>query len=87
MLLKVCALKIICIADGLSVYFRSARAQSPDSGSFFHRFAKSYLEDWNGTATSDPNDARRAPPSPVDSPPFPAPAAYYIDPNSIQADQ
>jgi Putative beta-barrel porin-2, OmpL-like. bbp2 len=38
---------------------------------FFERWADFYREDWRGTAPPGPAPARRGPPSPLDSPPFP----------------
>jgi len=38
---------------------------------FMKRLFRAYADDWKGTAASGPEPARRAPPSPLNSPPFP----------------
>ncbi len=51
-------------------------AQPAPAGSFFGKLAAFYREDWHPTAPPDPATspapARRGPPSPLDSPPFPS---------------
>lgn len=38
---------------------------------FMKRLFRAYADDWKGTTASGPEPARRAPPSPLNSPPFP----------------
>src|ERR1700739_2318158 len=44
---------------------------TPPLDDFFHRLAKAYWDDWNGTAEPTPDLPRRGSPAPESSPPFP----------------
>jgi hypothetical protein len=50
----------------------SSQPAAPLSGNFWQRLSEAYIQDWKGTAASDPAPARRIPPAPLDSTPFPA---------------
>jgi Putative beta-barrel porin-2, OmpL-like. bbp2 len=47
------------------------RPATARSKSFFARWADFYRQDWSGTTSASLAPARRGPPSPLDSPPFP----------------
>lgn len=49
----------------------SADLQDQLEDNFFRRLFRFYQQDWNGTAENGPEPARRIPPAPLDSPPFP----------------
>src|SRR5579863_8086485 len=49
----------------------SSQTSRPDDPGFFGRLIKFYRDDWNGTLQNGPEPARRLPPPPLDSPPFP----------------
>lgn len=44
---------------------------SPPPSGFLKRLMRAYADDWKGPAASGPEPPRRAPPSPLNSPPFP----------------
>jgi Putative beta-barrel porin-2, OmpL-like. bbp2/Carboxypeptidase regulatory-like domain len=48
-----------------------AASQKNNSGGFFHRFLKAYVDDWKGIGDPADNPRRRGYPAPVDGPPFP----------------
>ncbi len=46
-------------------------SNKPEAKGFLARWMEFYRQDWSGTSTASPAPARRGPPSPLDSPPFP----------------
>ena len=48
-----------------------AASSANSSGSFFHRFAKAYADDWKASSAVGPEPKYRGYPAPVSAPPFP----------------
>jgi hypothetical protein len=73
-LAAVCILVLSCaVARGQEPNHELPDSPQPKARSkgFFGRWAEFYLKDWSGATASSPAPARRGPPSPLDSPPFP----------------
>jgi len=69
------AVFVVMLVEGVCCGAQSgvnALPEAPSAKGFFGRWAEFYREDWKGTASSGPAPARRGPPSPLDSPPFPS---------------
>ena len=73
-------LLLLCLAvpaqtpEGQTTTAASAPEAPPPSSNLFHRWANFYHQDWHPdpNAPASPPPARRGPPSPLDSPPFPS---------------
>jgi hypothetical protein len=67
-LIFILVLKLVAFAQNEG----GSSTSSLKTGCFFQRLTNFYRQDWNGTAQSAIAPPRRALPSPLDSPPFPA---------------